>query len=135
MSKKGWITIAVGLVLAAVVAIGISAFMPPTPGVTYANYSRLAKGMTREQVDALLGKPNPEFLFIMPAPEHNPGNKHVAWGDPEGDIITASFDALGTLEGAFWNGNADERSGVRKLMDRIPWLARPAPGRMPVSQT
>ena len=126
MSKKWWLATVLFFALAVGLVIAIPALMPPSPGVTYANYSRIEKGMTRAQLEAILGKPSADIpLRNFDAPEGS-----VFWLTTDDDVMIF-FDEKGGVATAFWNGNIDERSGWQKLMDRVPWLSKPPP-RMPV---
>jgi len=122
MSKKWWLALAALLVLAIGLAIGIPMLLPPEPGVTYANYSRIEKGMTRAQVKALLGEPSVER------------NNHWLWySSPFNPILDQAhiqFDETGLVTEASWNGSLDGRTALEKLRDRLPWIAREPPGPM-----
>jgi hypothetical protein len=126
--------IIVGLVVASAVAVTIALFllMTPTPGPTYANFSRLEKGMTQEQAERLLGKPNgdegdlvwqrliPGFLPPEPA-------IFLFWRSDNEDPIMVAFDRDGQLMYSLWNGNRDERRDLEKVRDRLPWIANKPP--------
>src|SRR5436190_7271555 len=115
MLKKKWLF--AGLAVATIgVTLTIFAFLPPTPGPTYANFSRLEKGMTREQVERLLGKPNAgeEYETV------------------EEDFITVHFDQEGRVRECFWNGMEDGRGGWEKMRDRMPFIAKPASRQFPI---
>jgi hypothetical protein len=114
MGKKWWLAIAAILLLAVGLAIGIPALAPPTPGVTYTNYGRLEKRMTRAEVEAILRKPN----F---------GEDDCLWESESGDIVAVTFDENGSLKSWQWNFSSDDRSLVQKLADRIPWFGKPPP--------
>ena len=43
------------LLLAIVVTIGVVAMLPPTPGVTKANFDRIQVGMTLKEVESIFG--------------------------------------------------------------------------------
>jgi hypothetical protein len=47
-------------------AIGVIAMLPPSPGITKANYDRVEMGMTRGDVEAIFGEPDSRLLAISP---------------------------------------------------------------------
>ena len=110
MNRKWWVVVASLVALAVVVAIGIPLFTPPTPGVTYANYSRLEKGMSREQVKAILGEPSVA-----------PKNAPYFWENESGDMVWIVHEH-GLVKAALWNGMPDHRTALEKLRDRFPLL-------------
>ena len=73
--------------------------------------------MTREQV-GLLGKPNIEDT-----------KDACAWENADDDLVTIGFDKNGGVETVQWNHWPENRSVLRKLMDRVPWLYEPPPPR------
>jgi SmpA / OmlA family len=129
MSKKCWFAIVVVFVLAVASAIGIPALWPPTPGVTYSNFSQLQTGMTREQVEALLGTPNTERSREDWPPIGFPVLNETGWttwqdGD---DFASVHFDQENRVTRMTWNGWADERTAWEKLRDRLPFVAKKPP--------
>jgi len=57
MTKKRWIVLA-GMVAACVcLTLAVLALLPPRPGVTPANIERIEDGMTRAEVEKILGGP------------------------------------------------------------------------------
>ena len=120
MRIKTWLKIGVFFAFAVALAIAIPILLPPTPGITYANYSRIEHGMTREQVQLLLGEP----MFIR-------DETHWFW-TRDGNIvrIMIRFDERGLVTTITWNGVDDERTAFDKVRDRLPWIAREPPGPM-----
>ena len=47
--------------LAVVVALGVIAMLPPSPGVTKANFDRIEMGMTKAQVEEIFGEKGVEI--------------------------------------------------------------------------
>jgi len=123
MTRKWCVAIAVLFALAVALVIAIPTFLPPTPGVTYANYSRIEMGMARAQVDALLGSPEPH------ADDGPPDRDWYCWRSADGDLVTIGFDKNNGVESAHWNELRDERSRLEKLRDRLPWIAHTPYGR------
>jgi hypothetical protein len=115
MKRKWWLAVAALVVLAALMAIGILLFLPPKPGITYGNYSRLEKGMSHQQVTQLLGEPTDPPIFYGRLWEN------------ENDIIWVTYDEAGLVRSASWNGREDDRTALGKLRDRFPLLARDPP--------
>lgn len=56
MKKKRLLLLA-SLPLAIAFTLGVLAMLPPNPGVTKNNFDRIQEGMTRAEVEAILGKP------------------------------------------------------------------------------
>ena len=125
MNKKWWFSIAALFALAVALVIAIPMLLPPTPGVTYANYSRLEKGMTRRQVEDLLGKPNGQALPWI-AFEGSGRDENSHWHH-EDDTLSIRFDENDCVVDTMWNGQSDDRNGLEKLRDRLPWLAKQPP--------
>jgi outer membrane protein assembly factor BamE (lipoprotein component of BamABCDE complex) len=119
MSKKWWCAIVAMFLTASVLVFAIPALVPPTPGITYANYSRIEKGMSRAEVEALLGKPKEKSSII--------------WENADDDLVTVVFDRNGKVESAAWNHWPDDRNALQKLMDRLPWFQKPPPPRIRVT--
>src|SRR5262245_50193020 len=129
MNKKCWIAACVILVIGIALAFALPALLPPTPGVTYANYSRIEKGMTRAQVVQLLGEPNKLEGFRRTLHERETGARSMFWHTAEDDTVEVVLDGVGLVELMAWNGISDDRTGLEKLRDRLPWIARkPPPG-------
>ena len=117
MPKKWWFGLASILVLAGLVAIGVLVLVPPTPGVSYANYSRIEIGMPRSNVEALLGKP------IV-----GRGSMLVShWRTETADHVVVNFDEKNRVESLTWNLRIEERTTWEKLRDRLPLFARKPP--------
>ena len=78
--------------------------------------------MTREQVEALLGKSNldvGEFEFVLVQPRDIPGARASYWRGEGGDILAITFHGnLGLLD-MTWNNWQDDRNDLEKLRDRI----------------
>ena len=110
--------------------------MTPTPGPTYANFSRLEKGMSQEQVEQLLGKPNgndgdlmmERLIFVLETPDSNPEPAMLLfWRSHNEDQSIVGCDRDSQLMHSLWNGIRDERRDFEKLRDRLPWIANKSP--------
>ena len=129
MRKPWWIATGVLVVLAVLLAIGIPAFLPPTPGVTYANYSRVEKGMTRAEVEALLGKPD-KVEALLGKPDMVAAPTRWSWDSADADHLWINFDENGRVEHSAWNATPEDRTALDRLRDRVPFLARKPPPRI-----
>jgi hypothetical protein len=56
MTKKRLLLIASVPLAIVAVTLGVLAMLPPRPGVTKANFDRIEKGMTKAQVEEILGE-------------------------------------------------------------------------------
>jgi hypothetical protein len=136
MSKKCWFTIIVLFALGVALVIALPVLMPPTPGVTYANYSRIEIGMPREKVEALLGTPSlaaERGDLVIDIRSFDSGDKTpdwFYWRNEDSDHVQILFDESGRVRIAHWNGWPDERNGLEKLRDRLPWIAKNPPKAM-----
>jgi hypothetical protein len=117
LCKKCWVAASVIFVIGIALAFALPALLPPAPGITYANFSRIEKGMTREQVEALFG-----------ASSRAPRFSGRYWESEAGDSIWITYDERGQVEEAHWNGWPDKRTSLEKLRDRLPLIARDPPG-------
>ena len=138
MCKK-WCFIAGALFALAVgMAIVVPALWPPTPGVTYANYSRLEMGMTREQVEALLGVPSltsgvgGQWLQVRPPEERDKQPSWYYWRPEDRGDVLIQFDKNDRVNLATWNGWPEDRNGLEKLRDRLPGIAKNPPEAVPM---
>lgn len=121
MFKKWRLLTALLLVLAIVTTIGVLILLPPTPGVTFANYSRIEVGMTREQVIGFLGEPQVNEVAV------NAGFSIAVWNSGQEIEIEVQFDKEGRVEACAWNHRIDMRSSWEKLRDRLPFIAKGPP--------
>src|SRR5262245_1951927 len=119
MKRKWWLAVVVLMIVAAILAVLIPALMPPAPGVTYANYGRLEKGMTRDEAAAILGRPNLQ---------NNADG--MAWRNDDEDTVIIEFDKSDRVKWFAWNDWPEERTLWQKLRDRVPMFAKPPPSRI-----
>ena len=75
-----------------------------------------------------LGKPNYQPIRIegirfFPAL----GWGWTNWKSEARDTVSVKFDTKECVATTTWNGEVDDRTGMEKLRDRLPWIARPAP--------
>jgi SmpA / OmlA family len=89
--------------LACLVFVGLFLLaMFPFAGVTTANFDRIEEGMTRDEVERLLGNPSASRwpkrkIYYMPQlPKLPPGCAETEWGGYEG-IVVIHFDDKGTV--------------------------------------
>src|ERR1700722_11712669 len=91
MTRGRWL-IVLAVLIVAVAGVGVYSLIPPEPGVTVENFGRLHKGMTRGQVEAILG-PGEEVERIF-AGGPNRGYAliyHCVWVGNEGHRIDIEF--------------------------------------------
>jgi outer membrane protein assembly factor BamE (lipoprotein component of BamABCDE complex) len=132
MSKKRYLAIGALLIVAIALAIGVSAWLQPAPGVTYTNFSRIEVGMLRADVAAILGPPTlgvlnrnmVEDLTIFEDGKELPDSYY--WRTDSQDV-QVHFDNEDRVTKAYWNGWQDDRSAMEKLRDRLPWIAKDPP--------
>jgi hypothetical protein len=133
MRKKWWLAIGLLLVLAVALGIGIPALWPTTPGVTYANFSRIEPGMTRSEVQAILGPPSMAVLRgdlaidlrILEDGKQIPDSYY--WQCEIGEQVQIHFDKNDRVTTMHWNGSLESRNAWEKLRDRLPWIAKKPP--------
>jgi outer membrane protein assembly factor BamE (lipoprotein component of BamABCDE complex) len=116
MQRKSRLALALFLIFAAALTIGIPMSAQRQQGITFANYGRLQKGMTRDDAMQILGRPNLQDDV-----------DGCAWRNDNGDTVAMEFDAAGRAVWYAWNDVPDERTFWQKLRDRIPWFAKPPP--------
>jgi hypothetical protein len=78
MTKKRLLLIA-SLPLTIAVTLGVLAMLPPSPGVTKANFDRIEKGMPKAEIEAIFGG---KAITIEPwfgGIRDNPGAKVAVW--------------------------------------------------------
>src|SRR6476469_2144423 len=111
MSKKRWFAITLVFAITIAAVIVIPALWPPTPGVTYANFSRIEMGMPREQVESLLGKSNGERGDDWP-PFGVRALNETGWASWQhgDDFASVHFDDKDRVTIMTWNGWSDERT-------------------------
>ena len=94
----------VGLVLA------VLALLPARPRATKANFDRTEIGMTRLEVEAILGPPGTWGVL-------RPGR--AAWDSAvNDDFAFIDFDENGKVKSKQWRELPDERTVWQKLLDR-----------------
>lgn len=137
MRKKWWLVIGLFLILAVALGIGIPAFLPPTPGVTYANFSRIEIGMARSDVVAIMGPPslallNGDFQDLLRFSDGNEIPDSYYWQGIAGGQAQIHFDKNDRVAKLFWNGWQDDRNGLQKVRDRLPFVAQQPPAPLAV---
>ena len=113
MKKKWWIITTACLVVCVGLGFAIPAMLPPRSGVSKENFDRLEVGMTHAQVETIMGKP--------PA---NTIDGTVIWeNENTHEAIVVRFDEKESLAVKRFFG--DDRTAIKKLLDRLPWLTPP----------
>jgi hypothetical protein len=110
MSKRKRYIVAafVASILVAIVAWIVVENLPPTPGITQTNFDRIEKGITKEEVEAILGEP--AFSRVK---TRTPGNVVHMWKSPSGSLATVAFSEDGKVIRKSWP--ADDESIFRKF--------------------
>src|SRR5260370_1056805 len=62
MTKKRWIVLAGMLAACVCLTLAVLAMLPPPPGVTLPNIERIKDGMTRAEVETILGGPGESLM-------------------------------------------------------------------------
>jgi outer membrane protein assembly factor BamE (lipoprotein component of BamABCDE complex) len=123
MTKKRWIVLAGILAACVCLTLAVLALLPPRPGVTEANVERIEDGMTREEVEALLGGPGvslgsylahwypPSPKALAPAKKYHAG---VLWQHPRSNAsVIVIFDERERVVRKQWI--ASQQTFVEKL--------------------
>jgi hypothetical protein len=82
MTKKRLLLVAV-VPLVAFLLLGVLAMMPPSPGVTKANFNRIEKGMTKAEVVQIFGGRGRPFL--------GDDESWMLWEADDGSWVTIVF--------------------------------------------
>ena len=109
------------LAVAGFVAVVLGAWAIPRSGVTEANYLRINEGITREEVEAILGDPSAgrassRKIIISPRPGLPPGGTETRWRD-NSEIIFVQFDKNEIVIHKSMNGEPDPL--VQRIRTRI----------------
>jgi hypothetical protein len=119
--KRKRLLLAVGGIAALVgVTLGVLALLPARPGVTRENFDRIEIGMTRAEVEAILGPPT-DFFTGWPFPEPN----EPIWENDRADEGQIQFDEDSRVKAKDWHEMPDDRGVFERLMDLLPWRERP----------
>ncbi len=112
--------------LAVLVSAGVVAMRTEPPSrITPENFARIRAGMTRVEVEAILGPPG-DYLtgpidldFSTPWPTWNPSSTRVNWIAERGSGVVA-FDASGRVETTAFRDGKRSKKG---LLDNLLWRA------------
>ncbi len=117
--------IILGVLLVAVVGVGVYLLMPPKPGVTRENFRRLHKGMTSEQVQEIIG-----VRFSLCA--SSSASLYMIWEGGEGKIQVEFIRTgvylnrpEGATSGGFYpkEGNREQLTDESVLSSVWLWIA------------
>ena len=118
MKKKWWI-IALATIAGCIgLAFLIPALRPWRPGVTKENFDRIEIGMTRAEVEAILGPPTDMLSPFA-------GDDEPIWESDRADEAQIRFDENNRVKSKDWDEWPDSRGVFEKLMDQLPWRERP----------
>ena len=101
----------------AFLVIGMVVFVFQRPGITKGRYDRITFGMTREEVEALVGPPNKIYGHIEVAPNIVRGAVEK-WESGNGSAHF-EFDKNDRLQFMSWHSIPDDRTVIQKLVDLI----------------
>jgi outer membrane protein assembly factor BamE (lipoprotein component of BamABCDE complex) len=123
MLKNRFLLIVLLLVMTACVVVVVLAYvLAPQAGVTKENFDRIEIGMTRAEVQKILGhKTAGYYISRFHADLHN------TWEDEySDDRARLEFDANDCVTEMHWLPGElpDERTAWEKLLDRLPWRER-----------
>ncbi len=117
MKKKWWIIATATIAGCIGLAFVIPALRPWRPGVTKENFDRIEIGMTRVEVDAILGPTDASWLGSP------------IWENNFGDEAYIRFSKDDCVKAKAWDEWPDDRSVFEKLMDQLPWREKTFPHR------
>ena len=85
--RKRWLLATATMAGLVGVVLLVVAMLPPRPGVTKANFDRVEVGMTKTDVEAILGEP-PNHQG-PPIPKVEQGQFRLAWKEARGDFLVS----------------------------------------------
>ena len=91
MTKKRWIVLAGMLAACVCLTLAVLALLPPRPGVTPADIARIENGMTRTEVERILGGSGTVYFDAV----DSPGGQltEIRWGQPHDETcVDVWFD-------------------------------------------
>ena len=93
MTKKRWIVLAGMLAACVCLTLAVLALLPPPPGVTWPNIERINDGMTRAEVETILGGPGESLMQ----------NSIMIWFNPQTKTnVIVYFDDANRVIGKDW---------------------------------
>jgi hypothetical protein len=117
MSKKRLLLFA-SLPLTVAVTLGVLAMSPPRPGVTKTNFDRIQEGMTKAQVQEMLGQDG-EFtggFTVVDRQEAQIAKAEFAWRADDGSVVFIMF-VEGCVAAKYWSDSNET------ILDKIRrWL-------------
>ena len=109
--------IAAGIVAACVgVGLGVLATLPESR-ISKMTYERIKKGMTAEQVQAVVGMPPTDEIAVRDAGHMS---LHAAWTNPDGSGFAVFVDEAGLYEKTWYDSNETIGEKIRRWV-RWPW--------------
>ena len=87
---------------AAVGILAVLAILPNGPGITKGNFDQIEAGMTRAQVESLLGEKGSDVTGLA----KRPGSDIFAWVASEGSTAIIEFNA-GAVQTTFWRPSSE----------------------------
>jgi hypothetical protein len=106
MTKKRWIVLAGMLAACVCLTLAVLAMLPPRPGVTRANFERIQDGMTRAEVEKMLGGQGPDSPLLGPLDMNMKTSGPVTellWVHPDRTTFVAvDFDGDNRVVRKYW---------------------------------
>ena len=110
MTTKKRILLIAALPLAIVVTFGVLAMLPPSPGVTKANFDRIQEGMTKAEVEEIFGGKGVPLWT----------SRELLWASDDGSEVEVDFGVVGCVQTKIWV------SSNETILDKIRrWLHLP----------
>jgi hypothetical protein len=121
MTKRRWVVLVGLLAVGVCLTLAVLALLPPRPGVTKANFDRIEDGMTRQEVERILGGPG-SLLAENGKIIGSPGKRFAIngdlflWGHPLNNTnVFVSFDDGDRVIGKDWKDWGPPETFLQKL--------------------
>ena len=105
MTKKRLLLLAI-LPLAIAVMFGVLAMLPPSPGVTKANFDRIEDGMTAAEVERIFGR-KADAIRLQDFPDDDPNEIRElplhTWRKDDGICTEVGFTGDGVVWYTYWH--------------------------------
>lgn len=113
MKKKRWLLAAIGLASLIGLPILVIALLPNRPGVTRANFHRIAIGMTKPDVENIFGGEPAKRM-----PRHLRGKLFVWFNDDGRRAAEIFFDEQGQVSDKEWR----DWTLLGRVREEFPWF-------------
>jgi hypothetical protein len=92
VAKKKRLLLIASLPLTIALTLGVLAMLPPSPGVTRANFDRIQEGMTTAEVEEIFGQKG--------VPLWSP--RALLWASDDGSEVDVDFGVVGCVQTKIW---------------------------------